>query len=108
MCVEMYRHVQLTKNSLYLYMFMERNLIGQVKGLLCSFREEIQTQSVNIYNINDEKIQSQKCFHKAVRIGIKVPRTLFEERKAAGIQTERVYLFDPWLVTAQRFTLTFI
>ena len=31
-----------------------------IKGALCSFGEEIQNQSFNIYDINEARIQSQK------------------------------------------------
>ena len=33
-------------------------LIRHIKGALCSFGEEIQTQNLNIYNINETVIQN--------------------------------------------------
>ena len=33
-------------------------LIQRIKGALCSFGEEIQTQNLNIYNINETVIQN--------------------------------------------------
>ena len=58
------------------------------KAALCSFGEEIQTQIIIIYNINEVTIQTQKCsFSHNWRKIKKVPRTLLEARDVAGSAT---------------------
>ena len=55
-----------------------------IKGALCSFGEEIQTQNCNINNINEVMIQTGKYVISPLLNKQAVPRTLFGARKVAG------------------------